>query len=76
MKEDGAFMLSLVVYAIYFSIPSGVRMDDDIKSKIGQPIKQMINRRTGEVIELDGTYYLDTVWSEKLGSYILDVKQK
>ena len=53
-----------------------VPMDDDIKSKIGQPIKQMINRRTGEVIELDGTYYLDTVWSEELGSYILNVKQK
>ena len=53
-----------------------VPMDDDIKSKIGQPIKQMINRKTGEVIELDGTYYLDTVWSEELGSYILDIKQK
>lgn len=53
-----------------------VPMDDDIKSKIGQPIKQMINRKTGEVIELDGTYYLDTVWSEKTGSYILDVKQR
>lgn len=51
-----------------------VPMNDDIKSKIGQPIKQMINRKTGEVIELDGT--LDTVWSEELGSYILDVKQK
>ena len=53
-----------------------VPMDDDIKSKIGQPIKQMINRKTGDVIELDGTYYLDTVWSEKTGSYILDVKQR
>lgn len=53
-----------------------VPMDDNIKSKIGQPIKQMINRKTGEVIELDGTYYLDTVWSEKTGSYILDVKQR
>lgn len=53
-----------------------VPMDDNIKSKIGQPIKQMINRKTGEVIELDGTYYLDTVWSEELGSYILDIKQK
>lgn len=53
-----------------------VPMDDDIKSKIGQPIKQVINRNTGEVIELDGTYYLDTVWSEELGSYILDIKQK
>ena len=53
-----------------------VPMDDDIKSKIGQPIKQMINRKTGDVIELDGTYYLDTVWSENTGSYILDVKQR
>lgn len=53
-----------------------VPMDDNIKSKIGQPIKQMINRKTGEVIELDGTYYLDTVWSEEFGSYILDIKQK
>lgn len=51
-------------------------MDDDIYSKIRQPIKQVVNRTTGEVIDLDSTWYLDTVWSESLNAYILQMKQR
>lgn len=49
---------------------------DDISSKMGQPIKQVINRTTGEVIDLDSTWYLDTVWSEAQNAYILQMKQR
>ena len=51
-------------------------LDDDINSIIGQPIKQVFNRTTGEVINLDSTWYLDTVWSEAQKAYILQMRQR
>ena len=44
--------------------------------RYGQPIKQVVNQTTGEVFELDSTWYLDTVWSEEYGTYILEITQR
>ena len=44
--------------------------------RYGQPIKQVVNQTTGEVFELDSTWYLDTVWSEEYGTYILKITQR
>ena len=44
--------------------------------RFGQPIKQVVNQTTGEVFELDSTWYLDTVWSEEYGTYILEITQR
>lgn len=44
--------------------------------RLGQPIKQVVNQTTGEVFELDSTWYLDTVWSEEYGTYILEITQR
>ena len=44
--------------------------------RLGQPIKQVVNQTTGEVFELDSTWYLDTVWSEEYGTYILKITQR
>jgi len=51
------------------------KMDDEILNNIGQPIKQVVNKTTGEILDIDSTWYLDTVWSEKYGGYILEMKQ-
>ena len=44
--------------------------------RYGRPIKQVVNQTTGEVFELDSTWYLDTVWSEEYGTYILEITQR
>ena len=44
--------------------------------RLGQPIRQVVNQTTGEVFELDSTWYLDTVWSEEYGTYILEITQR
>ena len=49
--------------------------NDEILNNIGQPIRQVVHKTTGKVLDIDSTWYLDTVWSEKYGGYILDMKQ-
>ncbi len=44
--------------------------------RFGQPVKQVVNQTTDEVFELDSTWYLDTVWSEEYGTYILEITQR
>lgn len=44
--------------------------------RFGQPVRQVVNQTTGEVFELDSTWYLDTVWSEEYGTYILEITQR
>ncbi len=52
---------------------------DEIINGIGQPIKRVENKTTGEVFDFDGdesTWYLDTAWSEDFGAYYLHYTKK
>lgn len=52
---------------------------DEIINKIGQPVKRVENKTSGEVFDFNGdesTWYLDTVWSEEFEAYYLTYSKR
>lgn len=52
---------------------------DEILNGVGQPVKRVENRTTGETFDFDesgSTLYLDTVWSEEFEAYYLKYMKK
>ena len=86
LKYKQIAILALCIIALSACNIRQISVEDENQSKpeqshhkerrFGQPIKQVVNQTTGEVFELDSTWYLDTVWSEESGTYILEITQR